>query len=77
MEKVFDYQPVAGLTIPQAFTRAIQIAKQKNRTIVVDINDVVMHIKPQTNENLEINRFHELLQTKYLIEAARREQKIK
>ena len=76
MEKI-DFQPVAGLTIPQAFTRAIGMTKAKKRIIVVDINDVVMHIRPETNENFELNRFRELLQTKYLIKSARREQKIK
>lgn len=72
-----DFQPVAGLTIPQTFARAIQMAKDEKRIIVADINDVIMHIKPSANENIEINRFRDLLQTKYLIEAARREQKTK
>ena len=74
MRKI-DFQPVAGLTIPQAFTRAINMAKAKKRIIVVDINDVIMHIKPETNENIEINRFRDLLQTKYSIENARKAQK--
>lgn len=74
MEKI-DFEPVAGLTIPQAFTRAISMAKAKKRIIVVDINDVIMHIKPETNENFELNRFRDLLQTKFLIEDARKAQK--
>ena len=66
-----DYMPVAGPTIHEAFKKAVEMARTKNRVIVAEINDVVMHISPNATVDNEIKRFREMLQICYAIQDAR------
>jgi len=59
------YDPVAGLTIKDAVARAIIMAKQENKHVHAIINDVHMHINPDTSLKLAYNAYKEIADAQY------------
>ena len=62
---VMHYYPVAGMTILGAITKAIQIAKENNKTVLSEMNDVEMTFTPQTKAADALKIFHKRLDALY------------
>ena len=70
---VIEYSPVAGLTIKEALQRAQMMATKENKTVVANINNIVMCITKKTDIDKTLQSYHQLLKFKYEIETIKRE----
>ena len=52
------YEPVAGLTIKEAFVRAVNLARVKKDLVEVVVNDVYMYIVPGSDLDRVIRLYH-------------------
>ena len=59
------YDPVAGLTIQEAVARAIIMSKQEGKHVHAIINDVHMHINPDTSLKLAYNAYKKIADAQY------------
>ncbi len=59
------YDPVAGLTIQEALARAIIMAKQQEKHVHAIINDVHMHINPDTSLQLAHGAYKKIADAQY------------
>ena len=59
------YDPVAGLTIKDAVARAIIMAKKEGNHVHAIINDVHMHINPDTSLKLAYSAYKKIADAKY------------
>ena len=59
------YDPVAGLTIKDAVARAIIMAKQEGKHVHAIINDVHMHINPDTSLKLAYSAYKKIADAQY------------
>jgi len=66
------YAPVAGLTIEQAIIRAVQIAKEKNKTVMMIINDIVMCVDNKTIVVRALKEYYQKLYIKHYVENMKR-----
>ena len=63
-----QYIPVAGLTIKQALTRAIEMSTKKQEHVLTIMNDIVMVVDKNTNVELALQEYHDKLDFKYQIQ---------
>lgn len=66
--KIVAYTPVAGLTIEQAIDKAIQVAQQKNCTVITVINDIVMFVDKKTNPKQAVIDYRDKVNLRYYVE---------
>ena len=59
------YDPIAGLTIKDAVARAIIMAKKEGDHVHAIINDVHMHINPDTSLRLAYSAYKKIADAKY------------
>ena len=69
--KTLDF--VAGLTIPQALSRACNFVRNTGEPVLADINDVMMVIDKDTDMHKAIVDYRQKLEFKYEIERLRRQ----
>ena len=55
---MITYSPVAGLTIKEAFVKAVLMARKENDLVEMDINDIKMYITPKTDLDKAIKLYH-------------------
>lgn len=53
-----EFNPVAGLTIKEAFVKAILLARNANDLVHVLVNDIHMYITPKADLNKIIRLYH-------------------
>ena len=59
---------VAGLTIPQAFSRACNFVRNTGEPVLADINDIIMIINKDTDLHKAVIDYRQKLEFKYEIE---------
>ena len=69
--KTLDF--VAGLTIPQALSRACNFVKNTGEPVLADINDIMIVINKDTDLHKAIVDYRQKLEFKYEIEKLRRQ----
>ena len=53
-----EYNPVAGVTIKEAFVRAVLLARNSNALVHALVNDIHMYITPKADLNKVIRLYH-------------------
>lgn len=53
-----EFNPVAGLTIKEAFVKAVLLARNTNDLVHVLVNDIHMYITPKTDLDKTIKLYH-------------------
>lgn len=64
---------VAGLTIPQALSRACNFVRNTGEPVLVDINDIIMIINKDTDLHKAVIDYRQKLEFKYEIERMKRQ----
>ena len=59
------YDPVAGLTIEEALAQAIIISQKANNHVHAIINDIHLHIHPQTSLKLAYAAYKKITDARY------------
>ena len=59
------YEPEVGLTIPEAFARAILMAKRNGKTVHTLVNDIEMDITAKTNLKRAVASYRKKNQEQY------------
>ena len=64
-KKVMYFYPVAGMTILGAIEKAIKMAKDNDKTVLSEMNDVEMTFTKETKLDEALKVFHERLNALY------------
>ena len=70
---VIEYVPVCGLTIKEALKTARTMAREQNKKVIANINDVIMCISSDSDIQMSLDSYREKLDFKYEIENMKRE----
>ena len=76
-EKYMIYDPPVGLTIEEAFARAILLSKKTGQPINAIVNDIEMVVTDKTNLKKVVDSFRKKIEANYVAECKRAEAKRK
>jgi len=62
---MIKYNPVAGLTIIEAISKAVQKARASNDLVEANINDVILYITPNSKVEKYYTLYKKHLEQKY------------
>ena len=69
---IIHFVPVAGPTIEEAVESAVKMAKASGKTVIMDINDIVMVVTATTKAEEAVDLYRNRLNFKYEFEKMRR-----
>ena len=70
---VIEYIPVCGLTIREALNNAKALARKNNKTVIANINDIIMCVSSTSTIKDTLDLYHKKLDLKYEIEKMKHE----